>query len=485
MADFIKKSADTLNARFKHNLNASILCINAGAFSALSMPPYNFWGVLFLTLPILYGCVWKSGSVWQAGLRGWLFGFGYFVFGLYWIGNALLVEGNTYKWAWPLAVCALPAALSFYTAFACAASKKILKFENGLSLFAFAFIFTGFEWLRGTLFTGFPWNLFGYTWSENLNVIQVLSAVNVYGLTVLTIIWALIPVCCFLKNRNHKVTAALLIVLSFIGNFLYGSHTLNQPESLADVTNAVLVQPSIKQSEKWQGDKMMGHFLDQIELSLNTQDAKGPTIIVWAETALSYRLFEIPSVQDEIRRMLNGYDYGSVLLTGMLLYDRQNENYSNALVMIDQNGRVHNIYKKSHLVPFGEYIPFQEWIPLKPVVQFQGFEKGNGPQSFKLPDGTQYSALVCYEIIFPGKTLPKQDAEKPDFVVNVTNDAWYGTSAGPYQHLIHAQYRAVENRIPVLRVANTGISAYISDRGEIIHKTQLFEKNNLQIQIRK
>ena len=169
---------------------------------------------------------------------------------------------------------------------------------------------------------------------------------------------------------------------------------------------------------------------------------------------------------------LNQLSAGSSLLVGYLRYDEDTENYYNALVEIDQTGAIKNIYDKHHLVPFGEYIPFQEWIPLKPVVQFQGFGHGEGPVTQTSRQDIKYSPLVCYEILFPGNVI--DEADRPDILVNVTNDAWYGESAGPYQHYIKAVYRAVETGLPVIRSANTGISGIIDPRGATNLSTSLF-----------
>jgi apolipoprotein N-acyltransferase len=173
---------------------------------------------------------------------------------------------------------------------------------------------------------------------------------------------------------------------------------------------------------------------------------------------------------------LQAYPGAAYILTGLLQRDAETGAFSNALVMIDQTGAIRNVYKKHHLVPFGEYIPFQRYIPLKPIAAFTGFEQGPGPDIQTIPDGTpgglRYSPLVCYEVIFPAALIPRGQLP-PDFIVNVTNDGWYGNSAGPYQHFTQAVFRAVEEGIPVLRSANTGISAVIDPLGAVRYRSIL------------
>lgn len=466
---------------FGKPLRALPLCFFAGGLSALSMAPWNASWILALTLPALYLSLHFSRSGMGASLAGWLFGFGYFVFSLYWIGNALLVEGNPYKWAWPLAVCGLPALLAFFTAFAALSLHKAAQLERFSGWLAFAALLTVFEWLRGHLFTGFPWNLFGYTWSEVLPILQTASFSGVYGLTFLTILWTSVPGYLLLAPQKSGQAAMLVVLSSFAACYSFGLWRLNAlPLSYHENIAVRIVQPNIDQAEKWQREAMDGHFRKHMNLSAplpgseNThQDA---TYIIWPETAMSYRYTSSPLAMAELSQILSTYPGPAYLFTGLLSFDPQTRSYQNALAMIDKNGEISNIYGKHHLVPFGEYIPFQKWIPLKTVTSFSGFEKGPGPQSFPTPEGLRYSPLVCYEIIFPGLSIP-EEGPRPDFILNVTNDAWYGISPGPHQHLVQAQYRAVETGLPVIRSANTGFSGIMAPNGEKTIIGNLFTEN--------
>ena len=454
-----------------HKYKGAIICFSVGALSAFSMAPANLWPVLFISLPVLYLAILNAQTLRGAFARGWLFGFGYFVFSLSWIGNALLVDGNPYMWAWPLAVTGLPALLAFFPALACLVAKRFFNLRNAWGVVGFSAIYSLFEILRGHIFTGFPWNLFGYTWTDMLPILQILRFSDVYFLTWLTIFWALTPlIFVFSKSMKHY---AIVSIILFTVCILGGLWTLKTLTEENDAVQIVLVQPNIDQASKWDGDKLYAHFEKHIALSKPDNVIDRPTLIIWPETALSYRVFELPQAKAAIRKLLGRYPNGSSLITGMLRYDRESSTYANAMVEIDANANIVNSYSKHHLVPFGEYIPFQEYIPLKPVAAFQGFKKGEGVKDLKTVSGQSITPLICYEILFAGK-ITSFDAKNSDMIINVTNDAWYGNSAGPYQHLTKTVYRAVETGLPVVRAANTGISAIISANGNIESDTDLF-----------
>lgn len=468
-------SFTTLCERTLFNL---MLSFGAGALAAFAMPPSGFWFTLFISLPILYCAVLCAKNKKVAFFSGWLFGFGYFVISLSWIANALLVDGNPYLWAWPLAAAGLPALLSFFPALACLVAKRFMRLDHLSGWFGFIAVLTIFEWLRGHVFTGFPWNLYGYAWADHLPMIQSLYLSDVYMLTLLTMIWAFTPALLLLNSRTHQFVGLSVALLTLLSNLAYGYVSLNAaPSVTTSDLNIRVVQPNIPQSDKWDRSKTFGHFTKHLELSLQGNTPDGPVIVVWPETAVSFSLLQTPPAQIAMRDMLARLPVGSSLLTGYLRRDTEQKAYFNSLVEIDRSGAVKNVYDKHHLVPFGEYIPFQQWIPLKPIVQFQGFGRGAGPTTLVSQQGIKFSPLVCYEIIFPGKSV--KNSSPADFIVNVTNDAWYGESAGPYQHLTISLYRAVENGIPVIRSANTGISAVIDPYGKTTVTGSLFTEDTI------
>jgi len=472
-----------LAALFLHKRYTFSAVFVAGSLAALSMAPYNIWFVLLLSLPVLYLSILHAPSSKIAGLYGWLFGFGYFVFSLSWIGNALLVEGNPYKWAWILSVTGLPAILALFPACACLVSKHFMNMRSFWGWIGFISLYSLFEWLRGHLFTGFPWNLIGYTWAEHLAVIQVLRISDVYFLSWLSLLWLSLPVALAFTTPQQRITALCVAALSFTLCFGFGLTHLKTEQDNNTNVSIKLVQPNIEQSQKWKRDKMSEHLAKHLSLSESAGNEQKPTLIIWPETALSFRMFESPETIKNIKSMLSSYPLPAKLLTGMLRHDPVEGTYSNSLIMIDETGTLQNIYNKHHLVPFGEYIPFQKWIPLAPVVQFKGFEAGQGLQTFSAFPNVHYSPLICYEIIFPGRSIGKPSSPMPDFIVNATNDAWYGKSAGPHQHFVKTLYRAIETGVPVIRSANTGFSAIISPTGEAQGKSALFQESSKSLDL--
>lgn len=453
----------------------AVACFVLGALGSLGMAPYNAWPVLILCLSAFYLLLDRTGSPRGALIYGWLFAFGYFFTGLFWVKNALLVDGNPFSWIWPLAVAGLPSLLAFFIAVGSWAAKRFADLKTGAGYLSFTAFIALVEWGRGFVFTGYPWNLFGYTWAGTPQMVQTVAIGNIYFLTWLTVFWFALPGFLFLKAAQKKEKTALTAFAlgSFTLCMIFGIVRLQTAEikTVPDI-DIHIVQPNIDQSEKWNRAKTGQHFLKSIQLSQPKEDSKNKTIIVWPETAMGYWLAEDPQAIQYIKDTLNSYPGGAVLMTGMLRHEREPKSYYNSLVTIDADGTISNIYDKYHLVPFGEYIPFQKWIPLKPVVEFTGFVLGSGVKTLEV-FGLKYSPVICYEIIFSGKVA---GPDSPDFIVNVTNDAWYGISAGPHQHFTQAVFRAVEEGIPVIRAANTGLSGLIDPLGRVHEISPLFEE---------
>lgn len=456
----------------------------AGAISSFSMAPYNIWPLLFLGLGALFVVQTTFVKKHHAFISGWVFGFFYFVSGLSWIGNALLVEGNEYVWAWPLAVSGLPAILAFFPALACYAAKHLFAGNRLPFYFGLAALLSLSELARGHIFTGFPWNLYGYTWANNLPVIQILHIGNVYWLTAITIFWGLAAGYIYLHRHTPKIIATILLAVVFTISctHIYGTMRLSQKETDTNPDITVhLVQPNVDQADKWKRAEMPEHFERLLELSKPKGDQSQTTLttlIIWPETATNYLFLDNEFMLSRIRDILSLYKNEVFLITGALLRD-ENGHPSNSLLVLDRNADIKHRYNKSHLVPFGEYIPFQKWIPLKTVSGFSGFERGHGPEVIHINNNFSFSPLICYEILFPSNTIPAD--QKADAIINLTNDGWYGQSAGPYQHYLKARYRAIEQNSPVIRSANTGISGVFDGYGREMAHIKLMETGSIQI----
>ena len=444
----------------------------SGALMALSMPPTAWWPLLFPCLSVFYVLLAPQKN-WRAFATGWLFGFGYFIVGLYWIGNALLVPGNEFKWVWPLAILGLPIGLALFTGIAAYAATRWAELKTWPGYCAFAFCLVSSEYLRGHIFTGFPWNLYGYAWANLLPMVQSVSLFGVYGLTLLSVLWGSVPGLLYLRRASvHRTSVtALLIIASITGLYMWGSARLSShPTDARDDIIIRVVQPNIPQEDKAKIERLVPNLQKLVGASAGDFIPGMTYAIIWPETAISDFIIEDENVSDYIRTTLMQNDPKRFLVAGTLRHEQQNGKtiYFNGLVTYDAALKSLDSYDKSHLVPFGEYIPFKNLIPLHPFVNFSGFTTGNGIETQTTTPLPPFSGLICYEVIFPGAVAKKMP--RPEWMINVTNDGWYGDSAGPYQHLAMAVYRAVEEGVPLIRSANTGISAVIDANGRITNQ---------------
>ncbi|MGH1378359.1 MAG: apolipoprotein N-acyltransferase [Alphaproteobacteria bacterium] len=454
----------------------NLITLFFGSFLSLSMAPINFWPILFISLSYIYINITKSKTPFDASLSGFIFSLGYFGFSLAWVGNALLIEDNPYYWAWPFAVSGLPIVLSLFTAIGCYAYKRLYKdINNVASYIGFVTCLFISEYARGHLLTGFPWNLYGYSWIDILPIAQTASISSIYLLTLITIFWACSPGFLIISQhkKNHKLIFSAIISVSIISAYMYGVYRINaNPIKYHDNYNIVVIQPNIKQSEKWKPENRAKNFKKQLNLSyyraskadnLNADSSK-PSIhyIIWPETAMSQDVIDTPWARNNIKHMLSSYDGEAYLITGALRYNGEQEEYYNSIIVFNDNAEIINTYDKHHLVPFGEYMPFDDILNISPIVGFSGFKEGSNHHAFKTPEGLNFLPFICYEVIFP---IISNIKTTPDVLLNVTNDGWYGKSSGPYQHLVQAKFRAIESSTPLIRSANTGISAIITPLG--------------------
>lgn len=467
-----------------------------GAASVLAMAPFFVWPVLFLTLPVLVwrldGAVcaprpdpgWRAAPATRAALAGWWFGFGYFLAGLFWIGEAFLVEAEKFAALMPFAVLMMPAGLALFWAAASAVAVSIWR--PGLSrVVVLAAALAGAEWLRGHILSGFPWNVVGYALTYPLVLMQSAALLGIYGLTIIAVAVLAAPLVALVDGvrQSDRSEARRAVLIGLAGPALalaalvgYGAHRLAIPDPPATATRVRIVQPSVLQREKWRPENQRAIFDLHLALSRQAPDgtvdgARGIDLIVWPEAAMPFVPLASPQALEEIGRMLPA---GAVLLSGALrVADTPSgrRNVYNSLIAFGAGGKPIAIYDKIHLVPFGEYLPMQgtlEAIGLEQLSRLRGgFSAGPAPRPLMRLGGLPVLApLVCYEAIFPGALV--QGAVRPAMLVNVTNDGWFGNSTGPRQHFHQARVRAVEEGLPLLRVANNGISAVIDAHGRVL-----------------
>lgn len=456
----------------------------AGALSALAAAPFNAWPILFVTVPVV---VWlidgagagRLGGIPAAAASGWWFGFGYFVAGLYWVGYAFLVDAQTFAWLLPIAVMGLPAGLGLFMALGFALARLIWT-KDASRILALACALTVSEWLRGHILTGFPWNALGYALTEPLALAQSASLVGLWGLTFITVaVFASPAVLADDRGNTRHPWLALsvsIVVLAAMG--IYGMTRLSgHPTQLVKDVRLRLMQPNLQQDVKFNysaKQMVMDKYLSLSDRSTGpqTNGVRDTTILIWPESAFP---FFLSREADAMAQIANFLPKGTVLITGGIRPpdqppDTRITRAYNSIYAIDHDGTILSIYDKLHLVPFGEYLPFQNVMEKLGFVQLTkmrgGFIPGDRRRTMALPNAPRVLPLICYEAIFPGDIVPRDD--RPGWIVNLTNDGWFGISTGPYQHLQQTRLRAIEEGLPVVRSANTGISAVIDPVGRII-----------------
>ena len=460
--------------RFLTGWRRALLALAAGMAAALSLPPINIWPVLFLAVPIVLLLLegLPSRSTGASFLTGWLFGLGYFLFALQWIGFAFFVDAETYLWMMPFAVSGLAAAMAIYWGLA-ALAVNALGFKGLRLVLGFAAMLAVAEWLRGHLFTGFPWAAPGLAVDGMGAVAQMASVIGMTGLTLLIVLWAGLPLV--LTGQRHRIAAAGLLLLLPLA-WAYGCYRLSSAtsEDIADVRLRI-VQPNIAQDAKWRDDNARPIFDTLQSLSSKATPERpegiaGVTHVIWPESAVPFLIDEGGVPERELRTMLGGR---TVLITGALRRDVLSVEpldsvlVRNSVIVFDGLAEVLARYDKWRLVPGGEYLPLAglfEPLGFSRVVTVPGnFTPGPGPVTFDIPGAPPVSLSVCYEAIFPHRLI--DPLKRPHWLLNVTNDGWFGNSTGPWQHLAQARLRTIEQGLPMARAANTGISAVIDPYG--------------------
>jgi len=465
----------------------------AGALLVLTQAPYDFFAAGFVAFPVL---VWlldgATAEVSSNPLRrlkpafaiGWWFGFGYFLAGLWWIGGALLIEAESFAWALPFAVLGIPLLLAFFYGFA-TAGARIFWGNDICRIAALAFGFGLVEWLRAVLFTGFPWNPVGLAAMPTPLLMQSVAVTSVTGMNALAVfVFAMPALLAGRRNLRLGLILALVLIAAHVG---FGYVRLNAPPEASTETLAVrIVQPSIDLSEKWDDSVRDRVFQTTMDLSGRPTEAgkPAPRLILWPETAVPFFFTERPDALAAIGEMLQP---GQMLVTGAVREEASGSAplYYNSVIAIDHSGEIVDAVDKVHLVPFGEYIPFADVAARLGIGQLvagpMNFVAGNTRHPLQLPGGILTAPFICYEIIFP--EMVAVDAASTRLIVNVTNDAWFGDTPGPYQHFRQAQVRAVENGVAVLRAANNGISGVVDARGRIVDALALNVRDSLDVEI--
>jgi len=474
----IARLADAV-ARLRGWRRHGIACL-LGAVAVLALPPVHAVPLLAVAL---VGLVWLLDGV-ERRLRGsfvvgWWFGLGYFVAGLYWIAHALLVDAARFGWMIPFAVVGLSAFLALFIGIVTLLAGALWRPGRPARVAVLAAVWVLGEWLRLWVATGFPWNMLATAWMPTLPMLQITSVIGALGLSGVTVLALAAPAVLGDPVRPRLkamvLTGAAIVLLAPAGWGAWRLATVD-PGTVPD-TRLRLVQPALTQAEKLDPSLREVNLLDHVVMS-RRPGFDDLTAVIWPETASAFALNV-----DINRRLLaaDGAPTGGILITGAPRLTPRGQTPLqawNSLYALDAAGRIVALYDKFHLVPFGEYVPFGNLLPVDKVTPGRmDFSFGEGPRTLRIPGLPPVSPLICYEVIFPGQVVDASD--RPAWMVNVTNDGWYGISSGPFQHFATARLRAVEEGLPLARVANTGISGMVDPLGRVAAQLNLGQRGIL------
>ena len=437
--------------------------------------------LIIIGLTSLFYFSYKSNfKILRVFFVGCSYSFGQLFVGLYWISLAFEFTMRSGIWIGLIAVLFLAMFLSIFTGIFCALARYLNDLWR-LNVFGYALLFSLLlsfgEYLRGNLFGGFPWNILGYIWSQSYILMQPVSLIGIYGLGLLSFLGCLAFILFFYKIRYGFYSLFPLIIL-----FTYGAATLILFSNTNDSSLAIrVVQPSIKQNEKWDKKLKSQHLEKLINLSLIENSNFNPSIIVWPESAFPYN----SSVLEKKKNFFDWLKEDQILITGITrtnFHNNELKDLYNSAYIIDHVKENSMFYDKIKLVPFGEYNPFKKFLNFEKITNGAlDFSSGQGLNVFNLSQvNYNIALLICYEAIFSGQVI---NGIRPDFIINLTNDAWYGNTYGPVQHLASARARAIEEGLPFVRSANTGISAVIDHYGRFIGRLELEKEGVLDIYI--
>ncbi len=467
-----------------------------GAITILSFSPYNLTFVNFFSFSILLFLILLIKKRTQYKYRkkksnryffylGCSFGFGFFLLGNYWISISL-THDEMFKGLIPFALILVPLFLSLFFGFAIllvgAFAEKSISF-----ILLFSLVFSIFEFLRGNLLTGFPWNLISYTWSWSNEVIQILSLIGAYSLSLISITLFCIPFLFFQKKIvKYNLLFISIFLIIFIGNYLYGIFKFNNSNYKFDEKiNVKIISPNFSlkdyytQSEEFQIKQL-------IKISDPEKDKK--TLFIWPE-GIFYQSY-LEDIKKYQILFKDKFSENHLIILGINHFTNLNgsddKKYFNSLVVLNHQLEILSLYNKVNLVPFGEFLPFEKTLSkfgIKKITPgYSSFSSGYEREMINL--GNKFSKklilpLICYEIIYSGKI--KKESQLPDLVINISEDAWFGQSIGPYQHFTKAIYRSIEEGVFIARSANSGISAFINPNGRVLKSLNTGESGNIEL----
>ncbi|KPN63657.1 apolipoprotein N-acyltransferase [Aliiroseovarius crassostreae] len=446
----------------------------SGAVAALGQAPFGLWWAMLGGLSAGLFYVLCAASAKQAALRGWFLGLGYFAATLNWLVEPFFVDAARHAWMAPFAVFGLAGGLALFWSLAAG-----LAFGSRMAQarwMALASALTGAELLRGYVLTGFPWGGPGLAWIDT-PLAQIAEVVGVYGLSALSFLVSA-GVARAAQLRSGRMFAALAALSALVFVFAV---TLPKPPLPDQEIIVRLVQPNAPQHQKWDPRYARDFVLRQLELTrAPAKNGARPDLVLWPETAVPYRLGDTGGLGQAMAEA----GQGAPILFGA--QRGEGARFFNSLALASPDGKLTPVYDKHHLVPFGEYVPFGDQLAGLGVTAFaaqlgQGYSAGQGADVINLGKAGKVLPLICYEAVFPQDL--RAAPERADWILHATNDAWFGNFSGPQQHLAQARFRAIEFGLPMIRVANTGVSAVINAYGEIGQALPLGQSGKIDTKI--
>jgi apolipoprotein N-acyltransferase len=454
-------------ARFIKHLNNTgkyLIAFISGASAGLAFAPYFYFFILFFSFSLLLALLEHSPGKKQSFLVGWFFGFGHFIVGVYWLYHPMMLDLDQYAILIPFAILGMPAVLALYIG-TVTFLTNLIPANNAAKVVIFSCFWVIIEYLRAHLFTGFPWNLLGYSLAFNSEISQLASIGGIYALSFLILLIASIPYLIY--NNNYKIHATL-VILTITSCYYYGYSRIKLPPTNSDVAIRI-VQANIKQTLKFTQQQEVANIYHQIEMS-NSPSLLPIKYVIWPEGAFAFDI-DYPGLLHIIKKAA---PIKGALITGGDRIERNNAGFKwwNSLQMISNDGKIIASYDKVHLVPFGEYVPFRNILPINKIVAgLTDCSPGKSAHNISVIKEEEFRPLICYESIFADEISVA--GQSPKWLLNITNDGWYGQSSGPYQHFAMSRFRAIEQGVPLVRSAKTGISAIVDSYGRVVTKADL------------
>ena len=463
-----------------------------GGLAVLSFQPFNFFFLNFLSLPLLFYLIVyvkkKSKSVYRKKpflknlfILGTSYGFGFFFFGIYWIANSLTFD-DSFKYLIPFSLILVPLFLSLFFSLPILLIGNFCE-KNISSIFLISLTFSLSDFIRSKIFTGFPWNIWSYSFSWSIESLQILHIIGIFSLNVFIITIFFLPSIFFMKNKSKYFFISFFVILIF-SNYFYGSYKIN---SMQQTDNSKKINFKIVSA-----GMNLSDFKDDLEVAsklikYSDPEKKKKTIFVWPEGIFLNENFHQKSDVKNLFTRAFSENHLIILGANTVKITSLGQKYFNSMIVVDKNLKFISQYDKKKLVPFGEFLPFEKflnYIGLKKITPgYSSFSKGTGGALINIKFESQtinILPLICYEIIFPNLI---EKYSKYNFIINISEDAWFGKSIGPHQHFAKAVFRSIESGVYTVRSANKGISAFISPQGKILKNLQPNEIGNIELSV--